>query len=120
MSNPALQGQGRCFDPVAQRDAAMALANQIRSAMKNIKGEIKPLSHRDGCARVAEFLIDPEEPAAAIRVRALLRAIRLMGNTKADNLLWQAGIANGDKRVRELTDRQRVALADHLRVRAGR
>jgi hypothetical protein len=106
------------YDPVQQRADAMQHANAVRAAIGQLKRDIHAPAHRDGCLRAAKFLLDPDDLASAIRTRPLLKAIRQMGDRKAETLMSAAGIVNADKRVRDLTPRQRRALSTGLRLRA--
>lgn len=107
------------FDRETQRNEAMARANEVRAAVAAFKREIAPLTMAEGCAKVAEFLDDPREPLDAIRAFPLLASIKRIRDSKAYSLLDAAGIRNADKRVRDLTPRQRYTLAAHLRMKAA-
>lgn len=97
--------------------AALQNANDKRSAMLAARHQIASLRLMEGRLLVADFLVcDVESPGAeSTPVWRLLNAIRGFGPYKAERALIRAGIISGDKRVRDLTNRQRVALAEQLR-----
>jgi hypothetical protein len=101
-----------------QRKTAMVRANQTRAAVAELKADIAGRGMAGGCLRAAEFLDDPGSPADAVRVFALLKAVTWLGEAKVWLLLDMVGVRSGDRRVRELTARQRHALAASLRMKA--
>lgn len=107
-------------EKVRQQQDALTLANHVRLQCSRIKTEIAGLSQRDGCLRVAAMLDSPVDgPAGALRVGALLESVHRLGLHKSARLLRDAGVFSPQRRVRDLTGRQRRALAGLLREMAG-
>lgn len=100
-------------DPTQCRDA-LRYANEIRLTNAHTVRTIQAQRYRSGAAHAAAILRDPQGAELAMRVGALLLAVRSVGATKMLRLLEAAGIGNDRKRLRELTVRQRRALADEL------
>lgn len=100
------------------RQSLLALdrANKIRCDMSALKHEIFELPHIEGRALVATILERPTEAALPMPVWDLLLSVRKMGSVKANRWLQRAcpGMPPG-KRVRDLTTRQRLELAQILR-----
>lgn len=101
-----------------QREAALKLANTIRLRNAETKQRISGFSTPDGCRLVADMLFDPDGPALTIQVGPLVEAIRGIGPYVSGPMLCQAGIYRHSRHVRDLTDRQKQALANLLRERA--
>lgn len=93
----------------AQRDAALRLANARRFHWFQQRRRIEELSTEEGCRQVAEIIDMPNDLMATIRVGKLLRFPRGIGTARVTRLLNRSGI-NPDKRLRELTYRQRGLL----------
>lgn len=99
-----------------QRTAALALANQVRVANARTLKEIRRAPYVDGMVHVMDILSgDVTGPVGQIRIGRLLLCPRGLGEGKAQKLLRAAGIYNGDRRLRQLTPRQRNELVLHLR-----
>lgn len=103
-----------------QAAKALRAANERRAILAALREHIATLGLRDGCAFVANLLDDPGEHEAAIPVGRLLMSVDRFGMQSLTLALRDAGILSADKRVRDLTPRQRTALADVLRDRASR
>jgi hypothetical protein len=104
-----------------QRTDALLRANEIRSKCSVYKREIAALPADVGTWRVMELLEEPVTgPLGSIRTITLLMSIRRLGNQKARNLLSRAGVVSGDRRLSELTARQREALRTRLEDRVWR
>lgn len=106
------------FDPVAQRDAARVRANEIRLEAAEAKREIAALDYGEGLDRVAALLLAHDPRLESIKVSLLIRSVKRMGTSRVDAIVSESGLRTGEKRVRALTDRQRVALADAVQGRA--
>ena len=91
-----------------QRLSALARANDVRRAISEIRGEINR-----GELDVADALRDPR--AQRMIVYDVLRARRRYGPRIARKILDQLQISER-RRVGELTDRQRTAIAQRLAV----
>lgn len=94
---------------------ALARANHVRRESSKLKHEIRAMK-RPGAAWVAELLLNNHEDPAigSMRVYGLLRAVWYLRHSKADRMLYLCDIPQ-HKRVRQLTERQRLALATRLR-----
>lgn len=104
--------------PTEQRMSALARANEVRIENAQVLAEIHGLSYREGMRRVAGLLAEPGT-CGALPVYRLLMAPRRIGASKVATILRAAGVVSGDRRVRELSPRQRDMLAGLLRRRAA-
>lgn len=104
-----------------QHMQALADANVKRKAVAGFKNRVRALPARDAAELVADAIeCDYQDPfIGCIRTRALLLAIHRMGDMKASKCLTLAGVAHHDKRLRDLTPRQRKAVALQLRIWAA-
>lgn len=101
-----------------QRLEALARANQVRCANVQTKRMIHTLPLHEGRLLVAELLEDETVvslPVGALPVGRLLSSINRLGRAGTLRLLRRAEVSSWDKRVRELTSRQRLAVARQLR-----
>ncbi len=89
-------------EEIPQHLKALALANEIRLAQAELKGEV-----RRGELSLADALEDPR--AQRLRVEALLMAQWRWGVARARRALLRAGIVER-RTVAELTPRQRRVL----------
>jgi hypothetical protein len=101
--------------------ALTALAASKRHAYCQVKAEIASMSADRGRVAVANHLRCPNDTVAGLEIGRLLGAIRRVGDHTVISLLARVGIALGAprpiserKRIGELTDRQRNAIADAL------
>lgn len=102
-----------------QRTEALALANHIRSHIANYKRALYGRPYHEGLLQAAELLKEPVTgPLAAMKVGHLLESIRKVGDTKAAQMLYRAGIYSRERRLGMLTARQRTALSCDLDYRA--
>lgn len=96
----------------AQHLEALALAESARLAQARVARAI-----REGGPLVAvEALTHPDETTGAMRLKRVLRAVPRYGSHRIGRLLADAGIPSGrlDRRLRELTERERQAIAAGL------
>lgn len=100
---------------VAQQMSALELANRTRARSAEVRLEIACLSKESGRERLADLLCAHDERIDPIPVGRLLMTVRGVHDVKSGELLRAAGVLSSTKRVRNLTDRQRLALAQHLR-----
>ena len=100
---------------------ALRRANVVRRGIARVKGEIAALDQADGFRRVAEMLRAPTDDVGATTIDALILSIHRMGITRMGKLFNEARfpIATRHRRVRELTERQRLLLADTLEYLAA-
>lgn len=102
--------------PVPQALLALEKANEHRMAVADARRRIAALPNRAGREALA-VLIESTEDAALLsgRLSHYLLAIRQVGDVQAARLLRTLGVSNADKRLRDLTDRQRDLLISELR-----
>lgn len=98
----------------AQRTSALAAANQVRTHCCRFKKDLSGMSQDDAINAAIDLLDDITRPEAAMPVRHLLYAVPNVKTHKATVILRRADVMNADRRVRDLTLRQRRALADVL------
>lgn len=99
--------------------AALAVANERRIRMAATLNQIRPLNPRAGREHAAAIIDNPDEHERVLPLYRLLAAIRWVGDDQIGRLLQRAGIVRPNKRLGDLTDRQRRALADALRDAAA-
>ncbi len=103
-------------EPATQRERALELANQIRSANATTCRELRGLPFREGADLLADLLESGQVGAAgSMPVGRLVKCVRLIGDEGARRLMREADISSQDRKVRQLTVRQRQALAFALR-----
>lgn len=92
---------------------ALALANATYSAQAAELRKLRKLDYATGRPLAAAMLRDPDEIVGSIRVERFLRSVPRVGAARARRLTFRAGIASGRsaRRIRELTERERFALA---------
>jgi hypothetical protein len=103
---------------IPQHMQALEHANEIRCANAEFRREVMVLSSRAAAERVA-YTVEHEydaEACGALRIDRMLRFIPHLGAQKAAKCLIAAGVVNQSKRLRELTPRQRTAIAAQLRL----
>lgn len=98
----------------------LARANEVRCAHAAIKRYVRSRSTADGRDVVASLLEHPTGHVSTLRIGHLLGAIRGLRSVQLDALVfadrWSTTTASiSDRRVAELTDRQRRSLAARLR-----
>ena len=97
-----------------QRTSALEKANEVRMAVAQLRRDVFAMSNTDGRKTVANLLRDPPPLVDAITVGHLLLSIFGCGHKRIHKWLAKAGIWSEDSRVRELSVRQRAALADAI------
>lgn len=102
---------------VPQHMAALASANEKRTGMAAFKRSVRCLSTRAAAERVAQTLEQDwdDRILGSMRARHALMCIPRLGQTKMTTCLVSSGVRNFDRRLRDLTPRQRTAVAFHLR-----
>lgn len=104
-----------------QYEQALALANQIRLASCRWRNKVArqtPANARITLARTLEQNGFPPE-IGALKLRRFLTAATGIGPGKAGEICNEAGLVRRDPRIRDLTLRERSALAVALRRRAA-
>lgn len=99
-----------------QHLAALNAANEVRIAQAVVFRRIRSVSRIEGLRLVASILRDPDELEGSIRLDRLLGAIHRHQARATASAMRCAGVPAGklSKRVRDLTERQRHALAAEL------
>lgn len=97
---------------------ARAISNEIRSGIAQFVKETHALPSREGANVVADvFALDAgDRILGAARVRYLLKAVRRLPSERVEKLLVLASARKPDKRLRDLTPRQRDVIAVQLRL----
>lgn len=104
--------------PTEQRDQALALANQIRTDKAKLKARITSLGYATGAAMAAALVDDRHNDiAGAFSVREIIRCVPKLGDVAVHEAVKHCGIRTADRKLRDLTDRQRDELAHVLRNR---
>lgn len=102
----------------AQAQEALAKANETRLVISVVRKDLGKLDRRAGFQAAANILVDEHdyetEAVEAMRFEKLLGSIRRVGPSYATAVAKQAGITNVNRRLRDLTNRQRVAAAEAL------
>lgn len=99
-------------DDLPQHEIALRKANSVRIGKAALKREL-----RDGATTIADALDD--ERAQAAPIHEILTAQRYWGDRRAALALREAGILDHNRRVRDLTARQRreIIVAAGIRDR---
>jgi hypothetical protein len=112
--------------PTTQALTALEHANRIRTAMADVKRDVRS---RGGRHRAARYLQDPSEGLARMELGTFLRSIHRFGPRTIPPLLHEAGLPMSSmtwrvgpayetweitNNARALTTRQRLALAAAL------
>ena len=102
--------------PTAQALAALERANRSRLAQCDRIRELHALPYTASLALARDWLLDPDEVIGAMRLKRLLGGIHRFGPVMVSRAVNRAGVTPGrlNRRVRELTERERRALAEVL------
>lgn len=102
-----------------QRFRALGTANTVRMQNATLRFQVKRLSFVDGLRAVADILTSADQPA--IPIGRLLRSVRAVGHVKAAEWCSHPKVACSQERlVKDMTVRQRLALAARLETHAAR
>lgn len=105
------------FDATTQRRDALVIANRKRTTVAKFKREVRALPREDAAEHLALMLERPLPHALdSALVYAVLMTIPRIGNGKASLILREAGINIPDRRIRDLTMRQRKMIAARVRM----
>lgn len=102
-----------------QQMSALGVANIVRCTNARTCSDLKALPHAKGCRVVAELLRHDsmEGPLGSLPVWRLLKAIRHMGDVKAERIMGVASVREPRRTLRRLTVRQRHLIAHALEQR---
>lgn len=103
---------------MSQHMDALRLANEARLRHARIKAEIAGHDFVGGLRHVARLLRDIGGEADDLRLDCLLLAVPRIRHRSIAELLALVGVRDRQRRVRELTERQRLVLAADLEWRA--
>jgi hypothetical protein len=97
---------------------ALAYANEVRTANANFRRTVAAMTARGGAEYVADAIECDygHETIGALPVDRMLLSVHKLGSVKAAKCLTAAGVVNHGRRLRELTPRQRKAVAMQLRL----
>lgn len=98
-----------------QKRGALEKANATRIGNARFRDETRLLPAVEAARRIAEVLESPEGCVCAMPMGRLLMSIERVGHQRAQRWLTLAGVRSMDRRVDELTDRQRALIATILR-----
>jgi hypothetical protein len=104
----------------ADRAANLRRAQDVNRNRGRLHREVIALSRIDGCRRVAELLLHVPPELETIEIFDLLCWIRMVGPSQARGILRTHRPISENRRLRSLTPRQRIAIANHLTTSAGR
>jgi hypothetical protein len=104
---------------MTQHMDALAFANEVRLAQADFKRQFKGMAYVDAAPIMADAILHAadDSPVGKMRVRVLLVTLPRVGDAMVRRMEVDAGVRNSDRRLRELTPRQRQALADVIRNR---
>jgi hypothetical protein len=104
----------------AQALEALVVADRRRIEGAKFRRNVGERSREDGLRALAEALEEPCEIVGSIRLDRFLRSVHRVGSDKADRIVVHAGVnpRRVIKKVRELTERERMLLVAELHRRA--
>jgi hypothetical protein len=107
---------GGMMTATTQPMQALVHANEVRTGVADFRRETATLERYDAIVTVIDAIKSryDDKVLGAAKVRHLLMAIPWIGEDKAHRLLITAQVSNYDKRLRDLTARQRNLLVDIL------
>jgi hypothetical protein len=102
-----------------QRIGALAIANQYRLSVAAERKRISEMSYWEGREALAEMIETTTDPALMSgKVAHWLRAVRKIGDVQVARFFKVLEVTDRDRRLRDLTYRQRSLLVDELRGRS--
>lgn len=94
-----------------QHMRALDLANEVRIERAERKRQIAAMPRPEGMAAAAAIFDDPDEVTGSLKLLELLSSIDHFGLMKTREIAQHAGVVSVDRRVRDLTPRQRTLIA---------
>lgn len=101
-----------------QAREALDFGNTRRLKMAQTKTALRRMSPDRALRQAAKIILAPNADQGAIRVHQILGAVPRLGEVGITEIVMYAGVMRPDKRLRDLTDRQRDRLAEALRFSA--
>lgn len=101
-------------DTRPQNMVALEKANRMRLARAARLRWVHEPDHEQSKRRAARLILDPPEELRSLAVFELLRRVRNLSRHNARRYLFRAGPINEQRRLDELTKRQRRVLARTL------
>lgn len=107
---------------IPQHELALQSAQIKRLGVAAFRREVAALPANQGARAVAAAIEHKHQDTiiGSARIGHLLRAIKWLGDQKCERCLIAAGVHNGDKRLRDLTERQIGAVVIQLEMWADR
>lgn len=99
----------------AQSREALAIANDVRRTVANLRREIGLLPRQEAADRVADEIMDLSSPLQSTTVARAAMSVPKFGIDRLGRLVREAGLVTADRRVWDLTPRQRSAVAGFMR-----
>lgn len=96
-----------------KRMVSLALANDVRLRATAVIRRVRSMPRDEAVVEVALMFVSPDDIVGTIRASLLVRGIAGWGRTKTLQLFAKAGVPS-ERRVGDLTERQRGAIADAL------
>lgn len=94
------------------------LANHVRTSNKETKDRLASMPRKDAIDTVIDLIGDPNGAIGGMQIGQLLQAIPFYGEQKMAEILTRAGVFSTPmspmRKLRSLTDRQRLALTMEL------
>lgn len=90
---------------------AKVKADKVRAAHAELRREMKPMSLHDGLRAAATVLENPTPEQGALPLYRLMKMVPRFRETHMRKMTARAQILTWDRRLRDLTQRQRTALA---------
>lgn len=115
---PAQDPESEAIDreiALTQPQVALRLANRKRSDVATFKRELESMPREQAAHHLAAMLDDPPASLEHAVLYRLLVSVPLIGHTKASKVLRDAGVHGSERRIRDMSLRQRTVIAERLR-----
>ena len=103
---------------IPQHMKALASANEKRLGTAELRRQIRALGPAEGALTLARAIEHDHDDRiiGSGRIGHLMRAVPRLGHAKVTKCLLAAGVHNHERRLRELTPRQRGAVVIQLEM----
>lgn len=101
--------------PTAQQMQALERGNAVRLEIASRRQQLRSLPELDARRYAADMIDNPDDIASRMKASVLVKEIRHFGDQKVARILRLAGIHAVERRLSDLTDRQRHIIAEALR-----